>query len=99
MSHMLNTRIQLYIIYMFLLNRLLINLTSSAFVIYNEQIPTEKTMYSLYQQIVSYLQEYKAALTDENVWLAVAGRLGNLLNIVSREVLYVPMIGSLPVVR
>jgi len=84
---------------MFLLNRLLINLTSSAFVIYNEQIPTEKTMYSLYQQIVSYLQEYKAALTDENEWLAVAGRLGNLLNIVSKEVLYVPMIGSLWVVR
>ncbi|XP_071645976.1 protein timeless homolog [Temnothorax longispinosus] len=65
--------------------RLLINLTSSAFVIYNEQIPTEKTTYSLYQQIVSYLQEYKAALTDENVWVAVAGRLGNLLNIDSTE--------------
>ncbi|XP_012535516.2 protein timeless homolog isoform X2 [Monomorium pharaonis] len=65
--------------------RLLINLTSSAFVIYNEQIPTEKTTYSLYQQIVSYLQEYKAALTDENVWLIVAGRLGNLLNIDSTE--------------
>ncbi|XP_011173663.2 protein timeless homolog isoform X1 [Solenopsis invicta] len=65
--------------------RLLINLTSSAFVIYNEQIPTEKTTYSLYQQIVSYLQEYKAALADENVWSVVAGRLGNLLNIDSSE--------------
>lgn len=40
-------------------------------------------MYSLYQQINSHLQEYKAALTDENVWLTVAGRLGILLNIVS----------------
>lgn len=40
-------------------------------------------MYSLYQQINSHLQEYKAALTDENVWLTVAGRLGKLLNIVS----------------
>ncbi|KAL6437558.1 hypothetical protein ACFW04_004180 [Cataglyphis niger] len=65
--------------------RLLINLTSSTFVIYNEQIPTEKTMYSLYQQINSHLQEYKAALTDENVWLTVAGRLGKLLNIDSTE--------------
>lgn len=46
-------------------------------------MPTEKTMYSLYQQINSHLQEYKAALTDENVWLTVAGRLGKLLNIVS----------------
>jgi len=71
---------------LFLLNRLLINLTSSAFVIYNEQIPAEKTMRSFYQQIVTYLQEYKAALTDENVWLAVAGRLGTLFNIV-RELL------------
>ncbi|XP_070151223.1 protein timeless homolog [Polyergus mexicanus] len=65
--------------------RLLINLTSSTFVIYNEQIPTEKTMYSLYQQINSHLQEYKAALTDENVWLTVAERLGKLLNIDSTE--------------
>ncbi|KAM0735754.1 Protein timeless-like protein [Formica fusca] len=65
--------------------RLLINLTSSTFVIYNEQIPTEKTMYSLYQQINSHLQEYKAALTDENVWLTIAGRLGILLNIDSTE--------------
>ncbi|KAG5333965.1 TIM protein, partial [Acromyrmex charruanus] len=65
--------------------RLLINLTSSAFVIYNEQIPTEKTMRSFYQQIVTYLQEYKAALTDENVWLAVAGRLGTLFNIDNKE--------------
>ncbi|XP_072751003.1 protein timeless homolog [Anoplolepis gracilipes] len=65
--------------------RLLINLTSSAFVIYNEQIPTEKTMYSLYQQIISHLQEYKAALTDDNVWLTIAGRLGKLLNIDSVE--------------
>lgn len=64
-------------------------MTSSAFVIYNEQIPTEKTTYSLYQQLVSYLQEYKAALTDENVWLAIAGRLGNLLNIVSGKIFYV----------
>ncbi|XP_012062583.1 PREDICTED: protein timeless homolog [Atta cephalotes] len=65
--------------------RLLINLTSSAFVIYNEQIPAEKTMRSFYLQIVTYLQEYKAALTDENVWLAVAGRLGTLFNIDNKE--------------
>lgn len=56
-------------------------------------------MYNLYQQIVSYLQEYKAALTDENVWLAVSKRLGDLLNIVSGKILYIPVINSLPVVR
>ncbi|XP_032684190.1 protein timeless homolog isoform X2 [Odontomachus brunneus] len=65
--------------------RLLINLTSPAFVIYNEQVPTEKTMRNFYQQIISYLHEYKAALTDDSVWLAVAGRLGNLLSIDTTE--------------
>ncbi|XP_025075247.1 protein timeless homolog [Pogonomyrmex barbatus] len=65
--------------------RLLINLTSSAFVIYDERIPTDKITYSFYQQLVVYLQDYKAALTDENVWLAIAGRLGNLLNVDSTE--------------
>lgn len=65
---------------------MIINLTSPAFLIYNEQIPTEKTTYSLYQQIILYLQEYKAALTDESVWLAVVGRLGKLLSIVSSKI-------------
>ncbi|XP_012222325.1 protein timeless homolog isoform X1 [Linepithema humile] len=68
-----------------ILLRLIINLTSPAFLIYNEQIPTEKTTYSLYQQIILYLQEYKAALTDESVWLAVVGRLGTLLSIDNAE--------------
>lgn len=40
-------------------------------------------MYSFYQEIISYLHDYKAALTDDHIWLAVADRLGNLLNIVS----------------
>jgi len=52
-------------------------------------------MYSLYQQLVSYLQEYKAALSDENVWIAVAERLGNLLKIVSGEIFYVLVSDSL----
>ncbi|XP_014475495.1 PREDICTED: protein timeless homolog [Dinoponera quadriceps] len=65
--------------------RLIINLTSPAFVIFNEQIPTEKTMYNFYQQIISYLHEYKAALTDDSVWSVVATRLGNLLNIDNTE--------------
>jgi len=46
-------------------------------------------MYSLYQQLVSYLQEYKAALSDETVWIAIAERLGNLLKIVSGEIVYI----------
>lgn len=64
-------------------SRLIINLTSPTSVIFNEQIPTERLMYSVYQQIISYLQEYKAALTDDSAWSTVAGRFGTLLNIVS----------------
>lgn len=63
-------------------SRLMINLTSPVSVIYNDQIPTEKTMYSLYQQIISHLQEYKVALSDDNVWFAVSGRLAKLLSVV-----------------
>lgn len=75
-SYIINTRFSF-------INRLIINLTSPATVIFNEQIPSEKTIYSVYQQIVLYLQEYKAALTDDSLWSAVAGRFGKLLEIVS----------------
>ncbi|KAH0946664.1 hypothetical protein HN011_009855, partial [Eciton burchellii] len=68
-----------------ILLRLIINLTSSVSVIYNNQIPAEKTMYSFYQQIISHLQEYKLALTNDNVWFAVSGRLRKLLSIDSIE--------------
>jgi len=44
-------------------------------------------MYSFYQQIISHLQEYKVALTDDNVWHAVCGRLRKLLSIVSDEII------------
>lgn len=70
-------------------NRLVINLTSPALVLFNERVPTDKTMYSLYQQIITYLQEYKTALADVNIWTAVVSRLGNLLSVVSdRIILY-----------
>ncbi|XP_020292361.1 protein timeless homolog isoform X2 [Pseudomyrmex gracilis] len=65
--------------------RLVINLTSPALVLFNERVPTDKTMYSLYQQIITYLQEYKTALADVNIWTAVVSRLGNLLSVDSSE--------------
>jgi hypothetical protein len=46
-------------------------------------------MYSFYQQIISHLQEYKLALTNDNVWFAVSGRLRKLLSIVSDEIIYI----------
>ncbi|KAK2582183.1 hypothetical protein KPH14_004539 [Odynerus spinipes] len=61
--------------------RLIINLTSPALLIYNEEIPTEKTMRNFYLQIISYLQSYKVALTDDQVWAMVNSRLTKILSI------------------
>lgn len=61
----------------------MINLTSSALMFYNEELPTEKVTRTLYQEIVSHLQGYKIALTEEGVWNTVRDHLGKLLSIVS----------------
>lgn len=63
--------------------RLIINLTSPALLIYNEQMPMEKTMRNFYLQIISHLQSYKLALADDQVWRIVNDRLINVLSIVS----------------
>ncbi|XP_015606157.1 protein timeless homolog [Cephus cinctus] len=65
--------------------RLMINLTSPALVIYNEDLPTEKVSRSLYQQVVLQLQGYKVALADDSVWTVVSERFGKILNIDSGE--------------
>lgn len=51
--------------------------------VYNEELPAERTNRNYYLQLVSYLQGYKKALTDERVWTVVSGRLGKILKIVS----------------
>ncbi|XP_014609708.1 PREDICTED: protein timeless homolog isoform X1 [Polistes canadensis] len=61
--------------------RLIINLTSPALLIYNEKIPMEKTMRSYYLQIISYLQSYKVALADDQVWQIVNNRLTAIFSI------------------
>lgn len=64
----------------------MINLTSSALMFYNEELPTEKVTRTLYQEIVSHLQGYKIALTEEKIWITVRDHLGKLLSIVSYSV-------------
>ncbi|KAL2717469.1 protein timeless isoform X1, partial [Vespula squamosa] len=65
--------------------RLIINLTSPALLIYNEQIPMEKTMRSFYLQIISHLQSYKVALADDQIWKIVNNRLTNIFSIDNME--------------
>lgn len=65
--------------------RLMINLTSSALMFYNDELPTEKVTRTLYQEIVSHLQGYKIALTEEGVWNTVRDHLSKLLSIDTSE--------------
>ena len=63
--------------------RLLINLTSPALMVYNEELPSEKTTRSNYLEILGHLQEYKSAMAQEVIWSVVNDKLKNLLSIVS----------------
>ncbi|XP_057326747.1 protein timeless homolog [Microplitis mediator] len=65
--------------------RLMINLTSPALMFYNEELPAERTNRNYYLQLVSYLQGYKKALTDDRLWTVVSNRLGKILKIDTSE--------------
>lgn len=62
-----------------LIIRLLVNLTTPALLIYNEQPPIEKTQSQNYLQIVSHLQKYKRAFTDINVWKVIVNKLAEVI--------------------
>lgn len=65
-----------------LIIRLLVNLTTPALLIYNEQPPIEKTQSQNYLQIVSHLQKYKRAFTDINVWKVIVNKLAEVIQAV-----------------
>uniref|UniRef100_A0A2S2NUZ1 Protein timeless n=1 Tax=Schizaphis graminum TaxID=13262 RepID=A0A2S2NUZ1_SCHGA len=62
-----------------LIIRLLVNLTTPALLIYNEQPPTEKTQSQYYLQMVLHLQKYKRAFTDINVWNVIVNKLAEVI--------------------
>lgn len=62
-----------------LIIRLLVNLTTPALLIYNEQPPIEKTQRQYYLQILSHLQKYKRAFTDINVWKIIVNKLAEVI--------------------
>lgn len=64
----------------------MINLTSPALMVYNSELPAERTNRSYYLQLVNYLQSYKKALTDDRIWSVASSRLGKILNIVSENI-------------
>uniref|UniRef100_A0A2H8TU68 Protein timeless n=1 Tax=Melanaphis sacchari TaxID=742174 RepID=A0A2H8TU68_9HEMI len=62
-----------------LIIRLLVNLTTPALLIYNEQPPTDKTQSQYYLQIILHLQKYKRAFTDINVWNVIVNKLAEVI--------------------
>ncbi|XP_076629145.1 protein timeless homolog [Colletes latitarsis] len=61
--------------------RLIINLTSPIFFIYNERVPTDKLERTTYQKLISYTQAYKIAFTDDRVWTTLSNRLSKILKL------------------
>ncbi|XP_065210655.1 protein timeless homolog [Planococcus citri] len=62
-----------------LLLRLLVNLTTPTLLLYNEEVPTERTARQYYQSIVKSLQTYKQAFVDKNLWAVLSEKLTSLL--------------------
>ncbi|CAH1404037.1 unnamed protein product [Nezara viridula] len=59
--------------------RLVVNLTTPALIIYNEVVPTDKNDLNQYLQLVSHLQVYKEAFSDQKIWSVLTERLSTLL--------------------
>jgi timeless len=68
-------------------DRLSVNLTNPALLVYNEVIPKDKTDHNQYLEIISHLQSYKEAFTDHKPWIVITERLSELLNIVSMGII------------
>lgn len=65
-------------------SRVLVNLTTPALVLWQEEIPTERAARNLYLQIEEHLQCYKQAFADEGIWAVLTSRLSKILEMVSQ---------------
>lgn len=63
--------------------RLIVNLTTPALILWNEEIPIDKNARNLYIQIEEHLQSYKDAFADETIWAVLSTRLSKVLETVS----------------
>ncbi|VVC29572.1 Hypothetical protein CINCED_3A024542 [Cinara cedri] len=62
-----------------LIIRLLVNLTTPALLIYNEQLPADKVPRQYYLQLELHLQKYKRAFTNIKVWKIIANKLAEVI--------------------
>lgn len=61
--------------------RLIVNLTTPALMLWNEELPTDKYVRNFYLEIEGHLQSYKEAFADEAVWAVLSTRLSKILEI------------------
>lgn len=61
--------------------RLLVNLTIPPLILWNEEIPTDKTTRNYYLQIEGHLQHYKEAFADDAVWSIFSAKLSKILEL------------------
>ncbi|KAF0292415.1 Protein timeless [Amphibalanus amphitrite] len=59
--------------------RLLVNLTTPALVLYEEELPGERVSRRYYMEVIQYLQTYKEAFSDKVFWEALTTRMAALL--------------------
>jgi len=65
--------------------RLLVNLTNPALLIFQEELPADRTSRHHFMEIISHLQSYKEAFTEQRVWEVLVGKLEKLLKVPYNE--------------
>jgi timeless len=59
--------------------RLLVNLTTPALMLWNEELPTDKIFRNHFLQIEDHLKSYKGTFADESFWAILSTRLSKIL--------------------
>ncbi|XP_037090858.1 protein timeless homolog [Pollicipes pollicipes] len=59
--------------------RLLVNLTTPALILYEEELPGERVSRRFYLEVIQYLQSYKEAFSDKVFWSVLAAKMTSLL--------------------
>lgn len=76
---------QNFFLIVYILLRLLVNLTTPPLILWNEEIPTDKNVRNYYMQIEEHLQSYKLSFADEGLWSVLSSRLSSILEQVSDD--------------
>nr|XP_023016006.1 protein timeless homolog [Leptinotarsa decemlineata] len=65
--------------------RLIMNLTTPPLLLWNFEVPKEKSTRNFYMQVEDHLKSYKEAFTEEGVWAVLSTRLSKILEVDNAE--------------